>query len=71
MRDFNIIAAFVGGAVIGAALGLLFAPEKGEDTRSKIKAKLKEKGLDLEDTKLTELVEDIIAKIKKEEPTNT
>ena len=32
-----IIAAFVGGAIAGAACGLLLAPEKGEDQRKKIK----------------------------------
>lgn len=35
-RTLNTILAFVSGAAIGAGAGLLFAPEKGEDTRRKI-----------------------------------
>ncbi|MEE0805289.1 MAG: YtxH domain-containing protein, partial [Prevotellamassilia sp.] len=36
MKGLSIIAAFVGGAAMGAAAGILFAPEKGEHTRQKI-----------------------------------
>ena len=36
MKTFGYIASFLGGAVAGAAIGLLLAPEKGTDTRSKI-----------------------------------
>ncbi|MGQ7947691.1 YtxH domain-containing protein [Flavobacterium sp. WC2509] len=36
MESGKVICALFTGAVIGAAVGVLFAPEKGEDLRNKI-----------------------------------
>lgn len=56
---FNFILAFLGGAVAGAGVALLFAPQKGEDLRAHIKEMLKRKGLCDCDTKVEEIIEEL------------
>ena len=36
MKGLGFFGAFLGGALAGAVIGLLLAPEKGEETRVKI-----------------------------------
>lgn len=55
--------AFLGGALVGAAAALLFAPEKGEELRGQIKEILRKHGL-MKDDQLDEIVDQITAEIE-------
>lgn len=59
MRGIGIFAAVLGGAVIGAACGLLFAPEKGSDLRAKIAEAVRSRGIKLSKKEMDSLVDDI------------
>lgn len=59
MKNLDIILAVVGGAIAGAALGLLFAPKKGNELRDDIAAYLKSKGINIKKCKLDQLVDEL------------
>ena len=63
MKTLGYISAFLCGGLAGATLGLLLAPEKGTDTRSKISEAVddfcKKHDLKLSRKETDEFVEDI------------
>ena len=73
MKNLDIVLAVVGGAVAGAALGLLFAPKKGEEFRGDIMKKGEDVYEDvleflnkaLKRDKLEKLVDKLEADVKK------
>lgn len=59
MKGVNILLAFLTGAAVGAAAGVLFAPEKGDDTRARIADIIRKRGIKLSGKELENLVDDI------------
>lgn len=63
MNNLTLLYAFLGGAIVGAGAAVLFAPEKGEDVRQRIKAMLRKKGICCTDSEIDALVEQLTTEI--------
>ncbi|MDE7136599.1 MAG: YtxH domain-containing protein [Muribaculaceae bacterium] len=59
MKGLSIAAAVLGGAALGALIGILLAPDSGANTRAKVNEYLRSKGIKLPSKKIDELVEQI------------
>ena len=51
-----LAAAFLGGAIVCATAGLLLAPDKGDETRKKIREALEKSGINIGKEELEKLV---------------
>jgi gas vesicle protein len=64
MSKGNVVIGALAGIAVGALLGVLFAPDKGTETRRKISSKSKETAEELKD-KFNEFVDTISEKVEK------
>ncbi len=64
MSTQSILYAFLGGAIVGAGVALLYAPQKGSDLRRRIKEILEKKGILCTESEIDALVEQLTADIE-------
>ncbi len=64
MKTFPLIAAALGGALVGAAAALLLAPQSGSETRDAIRDFIKSHVPNIKERDLNELADQIAEEIK-------
>jgi gas vesicle protein len=69
MKASRVLLGVVAGAAVGAVLGILFAPDKGENTRRKIARKAEDLRDDIKEraNHLAEIVSDPFHRAEKRE----
>lgn len=58
-NTLTLIAAFLGGAIVGAGAAVLFTPEKGSEVRARIRNILRKRGIYCSDREIDALVEEL------------
>lgn len=61
----GLLYAFLGGALVGAAAAILFAPANGAETRKKVKSLLKKRGVKISDEEVDDLVAELAGVTEK------
>ena len=65
MKKRSGLGKFIGGLAIGAGLGLLFAPDKGENTRKLLSKKLDELVKKVKDIDIEEVKDEVLYKVEE------
>lgn len=55
----GLLYAFLGGALVGCAAAVLFAPTDGAEMRGKVKKLLRKKGVKISDEEVDDLVAEL------------
>lgn len=63
MGNLGLLYAFLGGAIVGAGAAVLYAPEKGEETRRRIKELLRKRGILCTESEIDALVEQLTTEV--------
>lgn len=65
MKGMSLVIAALGGALVGASVALLLAPQKGSDTRAAIKGYIRSHVPGIKDSELNSLADQIAEEIKE------